>query len=343
MSMAWSPDGLDPLQAQLKLDRVRSGAARALMAGVLALCAQPALGDTLRLGHITPPSHVWHKVAERLASELDESSGGGMKVKIYPLQRLGTEAQMIQLMQSGAVHLGVLTVAGLSNRVPSLLAWSLPYAFRDVEHATMAANTTTARAMLEQLEPHGLVGLGYAFAGMRHVLALQPVHVPRDLAKRRIRSFPSPLYNDWWRAVGAAPTALPLSEVSPSLTTRLLHAVDVDLDVLVGLKFHHQAPYLALTNHMAFPAAIVVSKRWWDTLGDGERALVRKAVARAEAWGKQAAIAAEQRNLRAAAGDGAKVVHVDLAAFATTAEGVRARYLHRDPLVARFYAQVGAL
>ena len=47
---------------------------------------------------------------------------------------------------------------------------------------------------------------------------------------------------------------MPLSEVAPSLTTKLLDAVDVDLDALVGLKFYQQAPNLTLTNHMAFPA-----------------------------------------------------------------------------------------
>ena len=34
-----------------------------------------------------------------------------------------------------------------------------------------------------------------------------------------------------------------------------------------------QAPHLTLTNHMAFPAAIVVSKRWWEARSDAERSL----------------------------------------------------------------------
>lgn len=77
---------------------------------------------------------------------------------------------------------------------------------------------------------------------MRHVLSLEPVKSPKDLANKKIRAFPSPIYNDWWAANGAAPTAMPLSEVAPSLTTKLLDAVDIDLDALVGLKFHQQAP-----------------------------------------------------------------------------------------------------
>lgn len=70
------------------------------MAGLLALGIQTAAAQTLRLGHITPPSHVWHQVSEKIASGLEEASGGKMTVNVAPPQRLGNEAQMINLMQS---------------------------------------------------------------------------------------------------------------------------------------------------------------------------------------------------------------------------------------------------
>ena len=193
--------------------------------------------------------------------------------------------------------------------------------------------------MLKRLEPHGLVGLGYTFAGMRHVLSLQPVASAKDLANKTIRSFPSPLYNDWWQANGAAPTAMPLSEVAPSLTTKLLDAVDVDLDALVGLKFHQQAPNLTLTNHMAFPAVIVVSKKWWDSRSQAERDMITKVVAEAEKAGYQTAIDAEVSNLAKAKADGAKVVDADIKSFQAVGAKVRDQYTAKNPLIADFFKQ----
>ncbi len=263
-----------------------------------------------------------------------------MKVAVSPLQKLGNEAQMINLMQAGAQQLGVFTVGGLSNREASFLAWSLPYSFKDVAHATRAANTPAAKAMLKRLEPHGLVGLGYTFAGMRHVLSLQPVASAKDLANKKIRSFPSPIYNDWWQANGAAPTAMPLSEVAPSLTTKLLDAVDVDLDALVGLKFHQQAPNLTLTNHMAFPAVIVVSKKWWDSRSQAERDMITQVIAEAEKTGYKTAIDAEISNLAKAKADGAKVVNADLKSFQAVGAKVRDQYAAKNPSIADFYKQV---
>jgi TRAP-type C4-dicarboxylate transport system substrate-binding protein len=246
---------------------------------------------------------------------------------------------MINLMQAGAQQFGIFTVGGLSNREESLLGWSLPYVFKDVAQATRAASAPAAQEMLKRLDQHGLVGLGYTFAGMRHVLSLQPVTSAKDLANKKIRSFPSPIYNDWWIANGAAPTAMPLSEVAPSLTTKLLDAVDVDLDALVGLKFHQQAPNLTLTNHMAFPAVLVVSKKWFATRSDAERAMITKVVQDAEKWGYQTAIDADVNNLKKATADGAKVIPFDLKSFQSVAAKVRDKYTAQNPLIADFYKQ----
>lgn len=311
-------------------------------AGLLAmgaLSAVPASAETLKLGHITPPSHVWHKVSERIASNLGDASGGKIKVNVSPLQKLGNEAQMINLMQAGALQFAVLTAGGISNREESFLGWSLPYTFRDVTHAAAASKTPAAQEMLKRLESQGLIGLGYAFAGMRHVLSLEPVKSPADLVNKKVRAFPSPIYNDWWSANGAAPTALPLSEVAPSLTTRLLDAVDVDLDALVGLKFYQQAPNLTLTNHMAFPAVIVVSKKWWEGRTDADRAMIRKAVAEAEAWGFKEAAAAETTNLEKAKADGVSITAADLKSFEAVGSQIRDKYIAKNPLIADFYKQ----
>lgn len=313
---------------------------KALAAGaVLASASFGASAQALKLGHITPPSHVWHQVSERIAADLDKASGGKMKVAVSPLQKLGNEAQMINLMQAGAQQLGIFTVGGLSNREESFQAWSLPYVFKDVAHASRAAATPAAQEMLKRLDKHGLVGLGYAFAGMRHVLSVQPVASSKDLTGKKIRSFPSPVYNDWWSANGAAPTAMPLSEVAPSLTTKLLDAVDIDLDALVGLKFYQQAPNLTLTGHMAFPAVIVVSKKWWDSRSPGERDMITKVVADAAKWGYQVAVDADVSNLAKARADGVKVVDADIKSFQAVGAKIRDQYTAKNPLIADFYKQ----
>ena len=309
-----------------------------LSAGLL--FTSSAQAQTLKLGLVTPPSHVWSQVGEKINENLQEKSGGTMKVEVNPLSKLGPEAQMINLLQSGAMPLGILTLGALTNRDDTLIGWSLPYLFDDVEQATQATQLDAAQQMLDNLEAHGMLGVGYAFAGMRHVLSTKPVNEPADLVGQKVRAFPSVIFNDWWTGNGAAPTAMPLSEVAPSLTTNLLNAVDVDLDAVVGMKFHQQAPYLALTNHMAFPAVIVVSKRYWDRLDEEKQKILMESIKEAEEWGYQRAIDAELENLAAVKADGAEVIEIDLTPFKAVGDQVNQRYLEGNEVRAQFYQQV---
>ena len=309
---------------------------------IICLTTGMVQAKTLMFGHTVPPTHVWHKVAVRFAENLAAASKDKMTVRVVPLQKLGNEPQLFSMAQSGAITFSMLPVGFLSNREESLLGWFLPYLFDDVEQAGNASKLPAALQMLKNLEPHGVVGLGYAFAGMQHVLSVAPVDSPDDLINKKIRTFPSPIFNDWWHVLGAAPTALPLAEIAPSLTTNLLDAAAVDLDIIVGLKYHQQAKYLAFTNHMAFPCVVFASKKWWDGLNSEEQMMVNQAFHEAEQYGISIQIKAEVTNLEKLAQDGAVVNRPDLKPFKAKAGQIVEKYTAQNDLIRQFASEVEA-
>lgn len=301
------------------------------------LLVTSAHAEEWRLGHVTPPSHIWHKVAMRFNENLQKQSQNRHKLKIYPLSKLGGDDQMVQLLQSGAIQFAILTAGNLSNRSPSMNAWFLPYTFDNMEQATAAAQSLEARQLLAELEPHKLVGLGYTLAGMRHVITTKPVHQLSDLRGQKIRSFPNPLFNVWWRKLDAAPTALAISDVMPSLTTNLINGVDADLDIVVGMKMYHQAPHLTLTNHMTFPGVVVVSKPFWDTLSENERQQIRAAFAEAEAWGLAQQNQQERKNVETLKQAGVQVRTPDYAPLKAAGQQIAEEYASKHPSMLAFY------
>ncbi len=307
---------------------------------VMALMPVSGWTKTLMLGHTVPPSHVWHKVAVQFADNLAKETQGRLKIKINPLSKLGNEVQMVSMIQSGAIAFSILPAGVLSNREESMLGWFLPYLFEDVEQAGAAAGLPAARQMLERLERHGIIGVGYTFAGMRHVLSVKEINSPKDLINQKVRAFPSPIFNDWWKGNGASPTALALGEIAPSLTTNLLDAIDVDLDIVVGLKFHHQAPYLALTNHMAFPGILLASKKWWDGISDDDRATIQRVYHKAELWGIETQAKAEKSNLDKLKEDGVIVTNIDLTSFENIGRKISEDYIHKNDVINDFHKQV---
>lgn len=293
--------------------------------------------ETLRLGHVTPPSHIWHKTSVRFAQNLQKISDNKFQIKIYPLSKLGGEEQMIDLLQSGAIHFAMLTGANLSNRSPSMNAWFLPYIFSTMEESISAVYTSEAQAILKDLEKHKLIGLGYSMVGMRVLISTMPVNDISVLENQKIRSYPNQLFNSWWNELHAAPTALSISDMLPALTTNLISGVDADLDIVVGMKMYQQAPYLTLFNHMTFPGVMVASKTWWDTLSGETQNQIKEAFKEAEIWGFSQQIKQEKNNFNALKAAGVTIITPNYAPLKEIGKRVSAKYAETDSLMKEFY------
>lgn len=272
-------------------------AATALGGGAVGADAQTRM---MRLGLVTPPPHVWTKVAKRFAETLGEDERVDLEIMVFPASQLGSEPEMFQQMDTGVLDMMIATLSSASLRAPDMVAWFTPFLFEDVAHAGRAADTEAARAMLDELEPAGLKGLGYTFAGMRHLLTTdEAVTGIADLAGMKVRIVPFPAMASWWRAAGAAPTAIELANVYQSLQTGVLDGTDIDLDALLGLKFQEAGRNLTLTGHMAWPAVFLMSGATWQGFSELERTAVSEAAREALAWGLEAQIEAENVNLKA--------------------------------------------
>ncbi|MDO5643713.1 MAG: hypothetical protein Q4G26_15180, partial [Paracoccus sp. (in: a-proteobacteria)] len=124
------------------------------------------------------------------------------------------------------------------------------------------------------------------------------------------------------------------------LQTGLLDGIDIDLDALVGLNYQEVARGLTLTNHMAFPSVLVVSKVTWDSLTEEERADFTAIADEALAWGAEQQVTAEANNIAKLEAD-IEVGRIDNGAemFSTANDAFAATYGSNE-IIARFQNQV---
>lgn len=283
---------------------------------------------TFKLSHVTAPTHGWHKTAEKFNEELQARSNGRMSVDIYPNSQLGTEADMLQQMETGSLDFGLITNGYMSTRAEEFNAWFMPFLFKDLAEASEARNSEPAQQMLKNLESQGLIGLGFSFAGNRHVLMKTgAVTKPEDLQGKKLRIIGSPAMSDFWEGLGVAPTAMPLQEVYTSFQTGVIDGIDIDLDALVTQKFYEVAQDLTLTNHMAFPSVAIMSKATYDKLSPEDQQIVVEAMEAAIEWGVQDAIKREEENLQFVKEQGLNItVMEDHSAFEAVKEEMYAKY-----------------
>ncbi|RAU18301.1 C4-dicarboxylate ABC transporter substrate-binding protein [Nitrincola tibetensis] len=253
----------------------RKSLASAVAVSCLSLAAFAVQAKDFRLGLITPPSHHWTQAAQAFADELKQASDGKHSVAIFPAQQLGNEAQMVQQLQAGSLDMAFLTIAEVSNRVPEFGALYAPYLVDNVDEAAGLLKTDEAKRLFDLLpQQAGLIGIGYGMAGMRQVMSRVPVESPADLRGKKLRITPFEPIRDFYNALGAAPTPLPLPAVYDALANRQIDAIDMDYDSILIFKFYERAEHLMISNHMMFPMVGVVSARVWRTLDEEDKVLI---------------------------------------------------------------------
>lgn len=237
--------------------------------------AGQVLADEFRLGLITPPTHVWTLAAEGFGAALAEASGDAHSVTVFPARQLGNEAEMLQQLQTGALDMAFMTVAEVSNRAVEFGAFYTPYLAADIEHAAAILRSDTATAMLDTLPGTvGVVGLGFGSAGMRQILTNGGVSDAAGLDGQKIRITPFQANLDFYNAIGAAPTPMPLPAVFDALANGQVDGIDMDAELIWALNYYEHADTMIETNHMMFPMVALVSGRVWAGLSEEDQAMI---------------------------------------------------------------------
>ncbi len=250
-------------------------------AALLGASALSAHAEDFRLGLITPPPHIWTKAAEAFGAELSEASGGAHSVSIFPARQLGNEAEMLQQLQSGALDMAFMTVAEVSNRAPDFGAFYAPYLANDIGHAGRILRSDTATGMLDTLPAQvGVVGVGYGMAGLRQIVSRGDVKSADDLTGLKLRITPFAPILDFYNALGAAPTPMPLPAVYDALANGQVDAIDMDAELIWVLKYYENADTVVQSDHMMFPMVGLVSGRVWAGMSDDDKAMVGELMAK---------------------------------------------------------------
>ncbi len=247
----------------------------AAVAAIALFSAATAQAEEFRLGLITPPPHIWTKAAEAFGAELSEASGGAHSVTVFPARQLGNEAEMLQQLQTGALDMAFMTVAEVSNRAQDFGAFYAPFLADDIDHAGRILRSDTAIGLLDQLPAEvGVVGTGYGMAGLRQIVSRGEVTSADDLVGLKLRITPFDPILDFYNALGAAPTPMPLPAVYDALANGQVDAIDMDAELIWVLKYYEHADTVVQSNHMMFPMVGLVSAKVWAGLSEEDRAMI---------------------------------------------------------------------
>lgn len=238
-----------------------------LLLAPIVLVPDTGLAERFRMGVPTPPSHVWTIEANAFAANFEARTEGEHSIAVFPAGQLGNDAQMLQQLQTGALDMVFMPIAEIANRIPEFGALYAPYLADNVEDAARLLNSPAARALLDDLPTKiGVVGVGYALAGMHHIVTRNAISSVEDLRGLKLRITPLDPVKDFYMLLGAAPIPLPIGSVYDALANGQIDAIDMDLENTWKQKYYALSETVLLSSHMMFPMIGLVSGVRWRTL-----------------------------------------------------------------------------
>ena len=231
-----------------------------------------------KLSHGLDIVHPVHKAMEHMSKRLRELSGGKMTIDIYPSEQLGSERESIEMVQLGSIDITKTSAAVLESFEPSYSVYSLPYLFRDAEHAWKAFLGPVGKEILLSGSKVGLRGLCYYDSGSRSFYTKdKPVKHPDDLVGLKIRVQKSYMAVKTIQILGGSPTPIDWGELYTSLQQGVVDGAENNEPSFYTSHHYEVCPYYYLDEHTTIPDVLLMSQVVWDQLTDQQQKMVQQA------------------------------------------------------------------
>jgi tripartite ATP-independent transporter DctP family solute receptor len=270
----------------------------------------------LRLGHTLDTQHSVHKAMEYLGERLDYYSDGTMSVVIYPSSQLGTEREMVELLQIGSLAMTKVSASPLEGFAPEMKIFSVPYIFRDNDHFWRVLNSDLGDQLLSGIEDFRLKGLGYYDAGSRSFYTNdKPIETPGDLNGLKIRVLNSPTAVATVRALGGAATPVSWGELYTALQQGVVDGAENNPPSYYLSRHYEIARYYSLVEHTSVPDVMLASLPVWERLNEQQQMWLTKAMEDSVEYQRELWKTSTQASLEKVKAEGVTVITPNKAPF----------------------------
>ena len=250
----------------------------AIFLASFASCKKADSTKVLYLGHSLPQSHPVHKGILEFQKALETKSNGTLKVKIFPDAQLGSEREVLELLQIGSVAATKVSAATLSNFVPEYHLLGIPYLFRDKEHQFNVLEGKIGKSILEKGSKFWLRGLCYYDAGSRSFYTSEKaIRTPNDLKGLKIRVMNNQMAINMVNSMGGAATPLSYSELYTAIQQGVVDGAENNPPSFVSSNHYEISKYYTLDQHSSVPDVLLIGTKYWDKLSDEEKIWVQEA------------------------------------------------------------------
>ena len=308
---------------------------------MLVSCKKESNNKVLYLAHNLPQTHPVHKGILEFQQALEVNSNGTLKVKIFPDGQLGSEREVLELLQIGSVAATKVSAATLSNFVPEYHLLGIPYLFRDKQHLFDILEGPIGTSILEKGSKFWLRGLCYYDAGSRSFYTSdKAIRTPEDLKGLKIRVMNNQMAINMVNSMGGSATPLSYSELYTAIQQGVVDGAENNPPSFVSSNHYEISKYYTLDQHSSVPDVLLIGTKYWEKLSEEEKKWVQDAANTSAKAQKKFWNDSVEESMKIARKAGVEIIIPDKKLFAEKSKSVLEEFEKKYPEMAPIVAQI---
>jgi tripartite ATP-independent transporter DctP family solute receptor len=234
----------------------------------------------LTVAEIHPKDYPTTQGLFKFAELVKNRSGGKIVIDVKYGGQLGKgEKKVVEQVQFGALDMARISVSPMTEFVPALEAFGLPYIWKSQESMWKVLNGEIGKRLLKAVEKYKFYGLNYYEAGARSFYnSKRQIKTVADLKGLKIRVQKSQLMIDLVNTMGANATPIAFGEVYDAISKGVIDGAENNWPSYESTGHYEVAKHYTLDTHTRVPEITVASKIAFDKkLSKDQAALVKKA------------------------------------------------------------------
>lgn len=258
-----------------------------LLTAALAGCgsagsAQDGTDRTIvRIGHNQATDHPTHISLLAFEEYIEDKLGDKYDVEVYPSELLGSQTDMVQLTQTGAIDFCVASNSILETFSENYTMFNMPYLFAssDAYHAAMDDPEITD-PIFESTKKAGFEAVTWIDAGTRNFYTVsKPIETPADLKGLKIRVQQSPTNVEMMSLLGGSATPMGFGEVYTALQSKVIDGAENNEMALTSNGHGDVCKYYSYDMHQMIPDILIGNCAFLDEMPEEDRAIFEEGFA----------------------------------------------------------------
>lgn len=239
----------------------------------------------IRFSHVVGEDTPKGMAARKFAELVKERSNGYIEVQVFSNGTLYKDGEEMNALSRGDIQLIAPAISKLTDFVPEISVFDLPYAFHSLDEVHEFAESEAGHQLTEKLKEHNLYALGLWDSGFKQLSnRVRPIHHYNDLANLSMRIMPSDILAEQFSTLGAIPKEYDFNAVYHELQKGSFDGQENTLTNITSKNFYTLQDYLTISNHGYLGYYILFNLEFWNSLDEDVKKLLTETLIEVQQW-----------------------------------------------------------